>query len=355
MGCVLFVRHAILLLSSNFAGAERVILELLRNSPPHRYCLLVNREIYSYYSDIGCACYDLGPLGVGSRLQMYSLQWKVARLLDKLVRRNEIDVISPVLELAYVPPVLMSTSIPLVPMLHGSEVKNLHPKRISIQNIAQRRIFAQADYLITVSSQLAADLPKTCFRKTYTIPNGVDTAVFRLLSDYERLHNVILFVGRYIPRKGIRELLRVASELDNYEFWFAGRGPLEEEIRQCVNCYDLGFQETEELVKLYNQATLAVFPSHWESWGLVGLESMACGCPIVVTEEGFSQYVTDGRNGVIVPSGDPERLRFTIERLMNDESSREQLSHSGLDMVRFYTWSTIAERYAQLLDSVADG
>jgi D-inositol-3-phosphate glycosyltransferase len=105
---------------------------------------------------------------------------------------------------------------------------------------------------------------------------------------------------------------------------------------------------------LYYAATnFTVVPSRYESFGLVAIESMACGTPVVASRAGGLAYtVEDGRNGFLVPYGDAPTLAATLDRALNDRAALPALRAGALATAQCYSWADVARRirclYCQL-------
>jgi glycosyltransferase involved in cell wall biosynthesis len=159
--------------------------------------------------------------------------------------------------------------------------------------------------------------------------------------------NIILFAGRYIDWKGINEMINVAKQLPQYEFWFAGQGPLDNKIKG-NNIKNLGFKTTKELVKLYNQATICIYPSWHEPFGNVAREAMACQKAVIATPKGFSETIENGKDGIIIPAKDEDALKNAILDLMTHEKKRKMLEKNARKKALKYSWDKVAEKYYQL-------
>jgi glycosyltransferase involved in cell wall biosynthesis len=107
-----------------------------------------------------------------------------------------------------------------------------------------------------------------------------------------------------------------------------------------------------ELVFHYARACICVFPSHAENFPMVGLEAMACGKPIIATELGFSEYVENGREGLLVKPRDVESLVRSIRYLMDNYEERKRLGENARRKALHYGWSAITEQYARLYQSI---
>jgi glycosyltransferase involved in cell wall biosynthesis len=100
------------------------------------------------------------------------------------------------------------------------------------------------------------------------------------------------------------------------------------------------------LAQLYRAADVCVFPSEWdEPFGLVPLEAMACGTPVVATGTGGSaEYLRDGYNCLLFPAGDPEALAARVLALSGDEPLRRRLGRNGVETASALTIDTLADR-----------
>ena len=160
-----------------------------------------------------------------------------------------------------------------------------------------------------------------------------------------------LFVGNFIDIKGIKELVNVSKQLPQYEFWFVGSGPLDNMIKG-HNIKNLGFKNPEELVKLYNQATICAQPSYREGFPLVGLEAMACGRAVIATPLGFTEYIENGKDGVIIPSKNEKALKDAIIDLMTNIKKRKKLEINARKKALKFSWDEVAKKYIEVYKKV---
>lgn len=148
--------------------------------------------------------------------------------------------------------------------------------------------------------------------KTIVIHNFIDynnidpTAIKK--QDY------VLYFGRYSQEKGINTLLEVCKSLPSIRFIFAGTGPLGNEIKNCKNITNVGFQTGEALVKLIQQAKFSVYPSEWyENCPFTVMESIANGTPVIASNiGGIPELVQDKFNGELFEVDNIEQLRNQI-------------------------------------------
>ena len=131
------------------------------------------------------------------------------------------------------------------------------------------------------------------------IPNGIDVPA-EVSEPDDPPH--ILYAGRLSPEKGVRELMAATQGLP---LVVAGDGPLRAEVPGA-----LGMVPHDALLRLYERAAVVACPSHREGFGIVCLEAMAAGRPVVASAVGgLRDLVVDGETGLLVPPGDVTALR----------------------------------------------
>ncbi|MFZ0042354.1 MAG: glycosyltransferase family 4 protein, partial [Solirubrobacteraceae bacterium] len=119
----------------------------------------------------------------------------------------------------------------------------------------------------------------------------------------------------------------------------------------------LGQSPQEEIASLYREHDVLLFPVLWdEPWGLVPLEAMASGCPVIATGRGGSaEYLHDGENCVLAPTGSPEALAAAVRELAGAPELRARIRAGGRDTARLYTQPRYNARLEDHLKAVADG
>jgi D-inositol-3-phosphate glycosyltransferase len=213
--------------------------------------------------------------------------------------------------------------------------------------------------------------------KIEVIPCGVDLELFyprpqdeakaRLDPEFPENHKMVLFVGRIEPLKGIDVLLRaMALVLEQHEelrdricLCIVGGDPDADsanmdremarlqEMREELGISDvvtfLGKRDQEALPYHYSAAEVCVVPSHYESFGMVALEAMACGTPVIASRVGGLTFtVEDGRTGFLVPNDDPAKLAEKLSLLLSDEQLRREMGLRAADTSRRYGWPMVA-------------
>lgn len=212
-------------------------------------------------------------------------------------------------------------------------------------------------------------------RNVVEIPNGVDTDRFsprgrdKILAERHGLKDksVILFVGHFLPFKGLHVLLDAFSMMhtENIVLILVGVGPLESECRKFAAEKGLhdrivftGYKnQLEELPSYYNTCDFLVLPSIGapESFGMVILEAMSSGKPAIVSAlPGPSQLVEDGVDGLICAVGDSEDLKRKIEYLIQEKDTRRLMgAQARKKILEKYSWSRIGGRLEKILMQIA--
>lgn len=247
--------------------------------------------------------------------------------------------------------------------------------------IGEQQVVREADRLVAATPDEARqliDLYDAPAGKVVTVPPGVDLELFRLASASTartRLGippdaHVLLFVGRIQPLKGPDVLLRAAaamiagaaSEQQRRELADrllilvvgapSGSGLRQPEAMQTLAA-ELGLADIvrfvppvppRELALYYQAADLTVVPSHSESFGLVALESQACGTPVVAAAVGgLTTAVRDGVSGVLVPGHDPGLWARTLRELLDDPARRAALAGAARAHAQQFSWSRTAD------------
>lgn len=201
--------------------------------------------------------------------------------------------------------------------------------------------------------------------KVTVIPNGIDPSRLDVtvdVSETRRRYNVfwkeqmILFIGRLTHQKGCEYLISAMQYVlrkYNAKLVIVGDGPsrgfLEDEARR-LGLSDriifTGFLPDDEMIKLLKSADVLVVPSIYEPFGIVALEGMAAGTPVVVSDvDGLSEIVKHEVNGIKVFPRDPYSIYWGIDRILSNPSLAESLKMKAKeDVEKYFSWSAIAEK-----------
>ncbi len=222
-------------------------------------------------------------------------------------------------------------------------------------------------------------------RKLITIPPGVDTRHFYPIPGDEAKavigippgDKMMLFVGRIEPLKGIDTLIRAIASmhekglLAQYPHYLAiiggdpgatGEDMNAEMPRLQSMCQELGIgdlvlflgkRSQNSLPYYYSAAEMVIVPSHYESFGMVALEAMACGTPVVASQVGGLAFlVQDGETGFVIPDDDPVALGDRLARLIAQPELRRKLGENANAYAQKYRWEDITTRIHALYRDV---
>jgi phosphatidylinositol alpha-mannosyltransferase len=190
------------------------------------------------------------------------------------------------------------------------------------------------------------------------VPNGVEPGRYQRAVPIARYRDGvpnILFVGRMEPRKGLIHLLRAFRKLQRdgvrARLLLVGTGPGEREARRYVltrqldDVEFLGRVSEAQKAQLFKTADIYVSPATGrESFGIVLLEAMSAGAPIICSDiHGYRGVVRRERDGILVEPGNADALAASIRRLIDDPALRAQLSRAGEERAQLFTWERVGQ------------
>ena len=191
------------------------------------------------------------------------------------------------------------------------------------------------------------------------IPNGVDVERYRRavpIARWEDGTRNILFLGRFEPRKGLLEMLKAYRVLRSTKcdcrLLIVGSGPQDREARRYVMTRRLGGVEflgrvgDDEKAALYRTADVFVSPATGgESFGIVLLEAMAAGTPVVCSDiHGYKGVVRRGREGLLVPPRKPKALAAAIAQLFGDPEMSARMAAAGRQRADEFSWERVTAK-----------
>ncbi len=270
-------------------------------------------------------------------------------------------------------------NVPLVSTIHATESgrnQGLHnPMQKEIHDI-ERNLVLESERIVCCSNYMRAEI-KSLFNaspsRIVVIPNGVSmsrSAVkdFSLNLETEGINDrdqVIFYIGRLVREKGvttlIRAFLKISQEMPSAKLIIGGQGPQASELQELVEELDLndrvwftGYVSEELRDWIYRRANVAVFPSLYEPFGIVALEAMACGTPVIVSDVGgLAEIVSHGETGIKVAPADEEDLAFAILRILSDSYLASRLRFQALRLIKDkYNWDNITDKTSQVYDTV---
>lgn len=285
-------------------------------------------------------------------------------------------------------------NLPLIQMFHTLAIMKDRVARSAEEEPSDLRLESEARLLQSADRVVAATpaevaqiqwLYREDTSRVVVIPPGVDTSHFYPIPDDEAKEYIgvpchdrmLLFVGRIEPLKGIDTLIEAVGILhqegilDQHPFCLAviggdthsSREQMSTEMerlhtmRESLGILDLitflGRRDQDTLPYYYSAAEAVVVPSHYESFGLVALEAMACGTPVVASEiGGLAFLVRDGETGFHVPTGDPEALAEKLRLIIQDDDLRAQLGQQATEYAQAYSWDLMVEQVIDLYRSM---
>ena len=280
-----------------------------------------------------------------------------------------------------------------VPIVHMSHTLGVMKNRVALtpeerdtdlRMTMERKIHGWADRIVAATPAEQAQLQwlmRVDTRKVAIIPPGVDVARFRPMDKAAARTRIgvplntplLLFVGRPEPLKGGDTLLRAVKLLTecgalppNAQLAIIGGdlngSPTDEMERLQTLRNDLGLHDVvaflgkrgqDTLPYYYNAADVVVMPSHYESFGMVALEAMACGTPVVASEVGGLAFlVQHNETGYLVPDQDPLALQNRLCELLTNPLVAERMSRKAAEHAAQYSWAVIAGRMIDLYEAV---
>ncbi len=227
---------------------------------------------------------------------------------------------------------------------------------------------------IVLSNADAVAVPSNFFKKYLTnlgvsnrifvIPNAVNTEVFRKKDDERKDGTKGIFVGWLDPIKGIDKLLEAVKNLPSnpggFSLLLVGGGPLVDYYKKLSEKYGLtdrvhflGSKRRDEISKLLQESDFLILPSLWEVFGVVVIEAMACGKPVIVSDKGQREIVVR-KTGIVVDVNDGKSLMEAIKWMI--ENHRKFPSNFIRNyVVRKFSFSKIGRMYSDLYRKVLSG
>lgn len=270
------------------------------------------------------------------------------------------------------PYVTTELGVPTVISVHGTDLMGFKrgPRYRDMALSAAKK----ANGLIAISRQVMADTIKN-YRvnegKVHLIWNGFDSRIFKvipeatkgsLFREFVAGHEgaggpLVSFVGKFTEFKGIDILLRAAAiyekAMPDVRTFLVGDGQLWDGLHKLrdslklQNITFLGHQSQPDVARIFNAADVSVVPSRVEPFGLVAIEALACGTPVVATNEGGLPDFINDRVGKLVPVDDPEELAQAILHEIESRSKSTKGKYASQYALSGFSWTT---QVAKMID-----
>jgi glycosyltransferase involved in cell wall biosynthesis len=287
--------------------------------------------------------------------------WDAYRIASEICSREDIDIVTtqdPIfcgiagLALRY------RYGKPLLVQVHGDSLDNkywLRERKIRyLLNVIGKFVLKRADAVRVVSERVKKRVMNMGIEeeRIFKLPIYIDVKKFseakggeEIRQKFKGYDNIVLFVGRLAREKNIPNLLRAArivvEKFPRTLFLIVGDGPereklerLAKELKVADNVVFEGVVEHDLLPAYYKACDIFVLPSDHEGWGLVIVEALAAGKPVITTDVGLvGEIVEDGKYGFVVPKGDEKILANKIIMLIKNHSLRDKMGRNGREIV----------------------
>ena len=263
-----------------------------------------------------------------------------------------------------------SYNIPLISTIHATESgrnSGIHDETQRYINDSEWMLTYESSEVIVNSNYMKNEVQRLFglpYDKINVIPNGVNLQLFSNVNidyDFRRQYamdneKIILYVGRLVYEKGIQNLIAAMPKvLDRYhdsKLIICGRGGMIDELREQVKylgienkVYFAGYCDSKKMQKMYKCADVAVFPSTYEPFGIVAIESMLSGTPTIVSDVGgLNEIIEHGVTGMKSYAGNANSIADSVLALLFDPKLCVNISQNAIKKVKEnYNWSKITD------------
>lgn len=261
---------------------------------------------------------------------------------------------------------------PLVVNIHGNDLHIFAKKpvhRFFIRGIlkASRSVIVNSTYM---KKDLSNFMPGIADR-IEIISNGLDVNRFRSAKrkpEYKEFPKpYVFYIGRLVHKKGVDILLEAVKKADlpDVKFVIEGKGGEMEVLKEQVNRLEIQDQviftegninnENDEKIWVMKEAEFGVVPSRIEPFGIVALEYMAAGTPVIASKTGgLENIITDEETGLFFENGSINDLAEKMTRMFNNSELRSRLAGNASREVEKYSWENISDKYLNLYKEVCE-
>jgi len=263
-----------------------------------------------------------------------------------------------------------SYNIPIVSTIHATESgrnSGIHDEVQRYINDTEWMLTYESTEVVVNSNYMKNELQRLFglpFEKISVVPNGINLTNYSGIErdyDFRRQYamdneKIILFSGRLVYEKGVQYLIsampKIIEHYHDSKLVIVGKGGMIDELRQEVNylgirdkVYFTGYLEHKKLCKMYKCADISVFPSTYEPFGIVALEAMLAGVPVVVSDVGgLNEIVDHGINGMKSYAGNPNSIADSVLALLYDQQLADNIVKNAKQKVKdMYNWTKIAQ------------
>jgi len=255
---------------------------------------------------------------------------------------------------------------PKILHLHGIHIefyKRYHLSRIILKHVA--------DLYISITRQMEKDLAELGIprSKIVYLPNPVDVELFHPYGEKE--DNLLLYLGRIVPIKGLHVLLEslhylktpvrlviIGSAVWRPKYYQRILKLIEGENQKGKHEVTyLGAVPQPEIIKWYQKASIFILPSFWEAFPVVTLEALSCETPVIATPVGeIAVVVRNFENGILVPPGNSSKLAEAIQYLLDNKDVRTKFGKAGREwVIKNFSTGVIAKRLYSIYEKMVSG
>jgi len=319
-------------------------------------------------------CFTTHPRSTNTYYDLTSEQIKeyisvFLRVTKEVIRDFKPDIIHAQ-HLWITPYIASQIDIPYVITAHGTDLMGF--KKDSRYHQYANFGAEKSKFVIAISNQVFRDVNELFVLKKEQVvlnPNGFDDSIFRIkdvkkneflssLGIKSNPNKVVSFVGKLAHFKGIDILIKsipiINKEIPNIVFAFAGNGQLKNELEELAktldinNLFFLGHQTQEAVSSLYNIADVSVVPSRIEPFGLVAIEALACGTPVVATNAGGLPDFINNEVGQLVEMENHEKLAKAIIYEISNNTKKTKGKFAAEYAKKNYSWKESLKKVVQI-------
>jgi glycosyltransferase involved in cell wall biosynthesis len=244
---------------------------------------------------------------------------------------------------------------PLVVTIHGSDVSVLAKNPLAAPIVLF--VLNNSDRVITVSDYLKDEVTKLGIDpEKVSVVYGGTGDVSTEKEDFDFDGTIITFIGNLVKQKGVDVLLEAFKDVPDAKLVIVGDGKegpaLKKLAKDQEDVYFVGYRE--DLASVFEKTRLLVLPSRSEGFGLVLLEAMKAGVPVVASRVGgIAEVVEDSRNGILVEPENPKQLADAITMVLEDEELRENLIRNGHETSEKFSWRSMSSAIDKIYEELA--
>lgn len=318
-------------------------------------------------------------IGYESEFPLYIFPFISLPTIIKIIKRNQIDIINPhfVIPSGLLTPLVSKfENIPLVTNVMGADIYDptRYRKKRLLLNTACKFVLNSSNLIIVPSKDMKKRTSQLTNTKIEIIPHFVDPDIFKpqesnyIQKNYNIESNkfIILTLSRLIERKNLETSLEIIKKLKmdgylNIKYVIAGEGPLKEYLKKKVKVKGLndyviftGRIPEADLPLMYSNADVFLLPSHHEAFGIVFLEAMSSGLPILASNVGgIKDIIIGGKNGFLCNAMNVICFENRLKKIIKNSELREKMGiFARQHVINNFSYKKIIESYEQLFKRV---